>query len=256
LYRNSYEFFKKKQNELEKYHFQLKEYRKVIKQVFKRLDCLIIFLIYSNSTYKYQFNPSPLKFVQGQLGEFEDGLSIQYIKYSLILTKEEIFSIVEMAQFKDGNLLYRATRDGFTVSAFHEKCDEKDNTITIIKTDGNYVFGGYTAAKWTSEGAYMADTKAFIFSVRRKGISCNHKFMIKDANYAIFGHRSYGPRFGVGGYSGNDIEIKDKSNINIGSSTKLGTSYHYPPDNVDSKLFLAGTYDGWLTTEIEVYQMV
>jgi hypothetical protein len=55
-----------------------------------------------------------------------------------------------MAQVKVGNLLYRATRDGFTASAFHEKCDGKENTITIIKTNGNYVFGGYTSAKWNS----------------------------------------------------------------------------------------------------------
>jgi hypothetical protein len=197
--------------------------------------------------------------VQGQLGEFVDGLSIQKLKlkYSLVLTKEEIFSIVEMAQFKDGNLLYRATRDGFTASAFHEKCDEKENTITIIKTNDNNVFGGYTAAKWTSSYSYMADTKAFILSVRRKGISCNHKFMIKDANYAIHGHPSYGLRFGQGQASWNntdDIVVEDKSNI--GSSTKLGTSYHYPPENGDGKLFLAGSQNKWLTTEIEVYRMV
>ena len=51
-----------------------------------------------------------------------------------------------MALVKVGNLLYRATRDGFTASAFHEKCDGKENTITIIKTNGNYVFGGHTSA--------------------------------------------------------------------------------------------------------------
>jgi hypothetical protein len=37
-----------------------------------------------------------------------------------------------------GNLLYRATRDGFTSKAFHSKCDGKGNTITIIKNNLNY----------------------------------------------------------------------------------------------------------------------
>jgi hypothetical protein len=33
LFRNSYQFFKKKQIELEKYHVQLHDYRKIINQV-------------------------------------------------------------------------------------------------------------------------------------------------------------------------------------------------------------------------------
>jgi hypothetical protein len=40
-----------------------------------------------------------------------------------------------MTNSKNGTLLYRGTRDGFTAKSFHEKCDGKENTITIIKTD-------------------------------------------------------------------------------------------------------------------------
>jgi hypothetical protein len=154
-----------------------------------------------------------------------------------------------MTDTKDGLLLYRATTDGFEASAFHAKCDYKENTITIIKTNANYVFGGYTAAKWTSNDKAIIDPKTFIFSLRRNGISCSHKIMLKYANYEIFGDKKCGPIFD------RDIVIKDKSNINIGSYSNLGRSYHYPPENVDKESFLAGSENKWLTTEIEVYQI-
>jgi hypothetical protein len=67
---------------------------------------------------------------------------------------------------------------------------------SVLMADGNYVFGGFTAAKWNSSDSSIADTKESIFSVSRKGISCNNKFIKKDTNYAIYGHPSYGPKFG------------------------------------------------------------
>ena len=173
----------------------------------------------------------------------------KWLDCSLVLTEEEALTLSQMTEFKDGLLLYRATTDGFEAKSFHAKCDGKENTITIIKTNGNYVFGGYTAAKWTSEGTYYKDSKAFIFSLRRTGISCNHKFMVKDTNYAINALYTFGPIFG------KNILITDKSNKYPGSVTELGENYEYPPKIEDAKTFLAGSLNNWLTTEIEVYQI-
>jgi hypothetical protein len=156
-----------------------------------------------------------------------------------------------MAEAKNGILLYRASRDGFEGRVFHEKCNDKENTISIIQTNGSYVFGGFTAAKWSNPNDYISDSKAFLFSLRRKNVSCDHKLKIKDARYAIRGHDSYGPTFGIG----YDIHIKDNSNTDAGSYSNLGTSYDPPPRNEEAKSFLAGSYIGWLTTEIEVYQI-
>ncbi len=198
---------------------------------------------------KLQFEPSNFRFIKEQFGELRIEKKVKsWLDCSLVLTKEEAVTLSQMTESKDGILLYRATTDGFEAKAFHAKCDGKENTITIIKTNGNYVFGGYSAAKWNSNGTDISDAKAFIFSLRRNGISCNHKFRIKDVKYSIYGHPSYGPTFG-------DIVIKDKSNINIGSYSNLGRSYHYPPENVDKESFLAGSENKWLTTEIEVYQI-
>jgi hypothetical protein len=73
--------------------------------------------------------------------------------------------------------------------------------------------------------------KQYLFSVRRKGISCNHKFMKNESNYAIRGYPRYGPIFGGGGGCVRDIFIKDKSDLNIGIYTDLGRGYHYPSEN-------------------------
>lgn len=41
-------------------------------------------------------------------------------------------------------LLYRASEHGFTYSAFHDKCDNKGPTISLIKSEHEKVFGGFT----------------------------------------------------------------------------------------------------------------
>ena len=44
-------------------------------------------------------------------------------------------------------LCYRATPHGWKVKTFHDRCDGKRNTVTIIQK-GQYVFGGYTDIPW------------------------------------------------------------------------------------------------------------
>ena len=44
-------------------------------------------------------------------------------------------------------LCYRASLHGSQVSTFHDRCDGKNNTVTIIKK-GQYEFGGFTDIAW------------------------------------------------------------------------------------------------------------
>jgi hypothetical protein len=71
------------------------------------------------------------------------------------LTNKESVFLVEMTKSSKGILLYRATSDGFTSQAFHSKCDGIGNTITIIKNNLNYVFGGYVSSAWNSSNNHM-----------------------------------------------------------------------------------------------------
>ena len=46
-------------------------------------------------------------------------------------------------------LIYRASEHGYTVSSFHECCDNKGPTLIVIKNDGGWIFGGYTTQSWS-----------------------------------------------------------------------------------------------------------
>jgi hypothetical protein len=129
---------------------------------------------------------------------------------SLILNQEEGLALIEMTNNSNWKLLYQATIDGFNPKAFHTICDGKENTVSVIRNHLNYVFGGYASSKWKSTGNYIADSKAFIFSLRRNGKSNSEKFTINSDKYAIFGGSFYGPT------------IKGESNINFGSHSDFG----------------------------------
>ena len=152
-------------------------------------------------------------------------------------------------------LLYKATRDGF--EAFHSKCNGRTKTVTIIKTDCNFVLGGYTTAMWWSHvNRYFTDLNAFIFSLRRNGISNSEKFMVNKTNNAILNDTPHGPTF-----EGHDINIIHNSNTNTGSISNFGHSYNLPSGYIyiyiygetKTQSYLAGSYSGWQTTEIEVF---
>ncbi len=164
-------------------------------------------------------------------------------------------SLIEMTKSSKGNLLYRATRDGFTSQAFHSKCDGKGNTITIIKSHLNYVFGGFASSAWNSSNTWINDPNAFLFSLRRAGVSFKDIFTVKSAVDALYRHSGYGPIFG----GGHDIHICNQSNTNFGSYSNFGHSYNLPDGYTkggNAKDFLAGNYNQWTTTEIEVYQII
>ena len=82
-------------------------------------------------------------------------------------------------------LLYRASRDGFSSDSFHEKCDNKAGTFTIIKTANGFIFGAFTEACWSEH--FEKENNSFIFSY-----SNNYNFQVKidcvKSEKAIFSH--------------------------------------------------------------------
>ena len=56
-------------------------------------------------------------------------------------------SAPEVGEDSSWLLCYRATSHGWSETIFHQKCDHKNNTVTIIRK-GSYVFGGYTDIPW------------------------------------------------------------------------------------------------------------
>jgi hypothetical protein len=54
---------------------------------------------------------------------------------------------------KKVHFLYQGTRDGFTAKAFHDHCDGKADTFTIIQDTNGSVLGGFTPVPGIKQGA-------------------------------------------------------------------------------------------------------
>jgi hypothetical protein len=170
----------------------------------------------------------------------------------ILLNKLQINNLMSLCEFNMVNkwtLLYRASQDGFEAARFHSKCDNKPNTLIIIKTENGNIFGGYTEQSWSGHGAYKADQKSFIFSLINK---INKPLKIKwSKNNGIFCNQIYGPTFG----GGHDIYITDKSNTNSSNHSNLCHSYTHPDythGSNEAQSLLAGSYN-FKVFEIEVY---
>ena len=118
------------------------------------------------------------------------------------------------------NLLYRASRDGNTPAAFHEKCDNKGATIVVIKFKGSEkIVGGYNPLFWDSSNTHKSTNDSFIFSFANKNNLQSVKVGYSNGNERSIGcYSNYGPIFG----GGNDLRCQNDgtwfSNYNSNSS--------------------------------------
>jgi hypothetical protein len=68
-------------------------------------------------------------------------------------------------------MLYSAKINGDKCQKFHQLCDNHHNTLIIIKTDRNNIFGGFAGKTWNSwELGRKKDLKSFLFSLNKKKI--------------------------------------------------------------------------------------
>lgn len=98
-------------------------------------------------------------------------------------------------RIKNINVLFKSSKDGDATSTFHQKCDGKQFTVTLVKTTSNRRFGGFTTIGWDQSSSYKSDRYAFIFSFDNK-----ENYFVNDASgsNAIYCNSSYGPSFGDG----------------------------------------------------------
>ena len=82
------------------------------------------------------------------------------------------------------NLLYRATRDGDKFNDFHSRVDNKNSTLTIIKTSLNCKFGVFLDIPIKQTESSIVDDKSFIFSFNLKKI-----YNKKSGTYTLNDHK-------------------------------------------------------------------
>lgn len=159
---------------------------------------------------------------------------------------EEMNFIDLLAKDKNKNLkncsiqlLYRASENDFSTKSFHELCDGKAPTFTIMETGFGNVFGGYTEGKWAStDHDWVSDENAFLFLIRsndkKRASKCPMIFNCTRTNFAILNKgTSFGPNFG----SGADVCIIDKCNqeyvFEADESNRQQMSYCYNSNTYD-----------------------
>jgi len=147
-------------------------------------------------------------------------------------------------------LIYRASRDGWAASSFHQRCDLKGPTITVAQC-GNYIFGGYTEAQWESlwPAVYKEDPNSFLFSLSNpSGLNSKKMSLLpRKMNQAICCCSTYGPSFGAG----PDLQIPSNPNNSNTCCAWLSNSYQLPAGQKAS-IFLTGN-ETFNLTELEVF---
>lgn len=67
----------------------------------------------------------------------------------IITTKQlqnELFSnLSHLNKYTNFNKVYRASRDGRSVEEFHERCEEKGPTLTLITLADDTIVGGFAS---------------------------------------------------------------------------------------------------------------
>jgi len=141
-------------------------------------------------------------------------------------------------------LLWKGLVDGFAAATFHNKCNNQGTTVTVVLSEFNCIFGGFTTKPWASNNVYVYDPQAFIFSLTHKTKLSRQK----HTSNSIHCSSNHGPIFG----GGNDICIYDNCNINNNYSS--GNCTYDLPQGVDNNTYLAGAYN-FKVKDIEVYSV-
>jgi hypothetical protein len=144
-------------------------------------------------------------------------------------------------------LLYSTYNDGDNAVIFHSKCDGRYPTLTLIESEHDMRFGGYTKLAWTncSKGSYKSgDGSDFIFTLSDK-----KKFLNNDTSKTIYTQQSNLPTFG-GGY---DIYISNGCLLNNSSYSHFPNSYG--KGETTSSVHLAGS-QYFRVKVLEVFQVI
>jgi len=139
-------------------------------------------------------------------------------------------------------LIYKGTKDGMTSNAFHEKCNNRGPTVTIIKSKHGKIFGGFIDQAWTTRSGYINTRNSWLFSLITKA-----KYEMNDpstyAQYGGYDASGYGPTFG----GGHDIYLATDFTSNSNYCNRH--SYNFPDYTT-----LAGGYN-FQVEEVEVFSL-
>ena len=142
-------------------------------------------------------------------------------------------------------LLFRASRDGDTISSFHNKVDGISPTISLIQTkNNNYIFGGFTEHSWDSTSGCVKTNNTFMFSFNKNKI-----YIGKNGGY-IHCTKDYGPWF----CGGSGVHQDNYFNTNKSYQWELSTNKDYFEGFTEDFELVGGTKN-FAVNEVEVFKV-
>ena len=200
-----------------------------------------------------------INFFESNILENNDG----YKSYIIQWLKEPNQNYKDL---KDIKLLYRGSRDGFKAVDFHEKCNNKGETLVIIKSNEDYIFGGYTEINWdntiwngkvgeNNNSRREGNGNEFVFTLKNPHNIEPSKFNMKNEwlNHSICCDAKLGPIFGC-----NDIRIENECNNNNNSFSFYDFNpgeYCFNDTTGKKRLLFTGTKT-YKVKEIEVFNII
>ncbi|UJR24587.1 hypothetical protein I4U23_005962 [Adineta vaga] len=196
---------------------------------------LRVFMESSSSLLEYEISSPRHLFLGGTLLTPEDQLQLNKFYGN---------------EIQKWHLIYKASRDGFSIDDFHRCSDSQGPTMTIIQTLDKYLFGGYTSVSWNfHQGMNTAveDRKAFLFTLVNPNGIPSTKYLTKLSGENAVVPNAMGPTFGH-----YDLTIYPNSNINSESFIKFPICYI----DTTGKGYLTFTGStNFTTTDIEIYRL-
>jgi len=140
------------------------------------------------------------------------------------------------------NLLYKASRDGWSPATFHQRCDNKGATYTRAIINDGKVLGAYTSLSWSSSVQnYKGDPTAFLYDGTNKFTSKNGVYGV-DPPYSTYMNSSYMPTFG----GGHDFYLSGQSFHN--------NAFTFLTNDKKAPFGRPGqSYQGYTLSDLEVY---
>ncbi|KAK8811454.1 hypothetical protein WA158_003188 [Blastocystis sp. Blastoise] len=183
---------------------------------------------------------------EGQEAALEGILSFKCFPDTKILINKVIEAPLGIwfGENKKWKLLYRASEHEYSASEFHKYCDNKGETVTLIKYLGynNFIniIGGYTNQNWSGEKDKKNNedqsSSTSIFTLCNENEMPPTRYLVSDLfSNGISCDPLLGPCFG-----NNDIHISDKCRFCLDSYYNAST---FKSQNSPRKSFLFSTLD-------------
>ena len=153
-------------------------------------------------------------------------------------------------------LVYRASRDGDDVMEFHKRCDDIGPNVTLVKTEKNKRFGGFTFCNWGIPQKYIEIMKSNAGILKPDQYSFCFSFDLKKMYYhddrkgkedAIFCSKKFGPTF-----CSNIFAINNNMLTKGGYCTRKKTSC-FKGQNKDYEISGEKNFN---IKELEIYEIV